>query len=122
MNSARKERNKFISFSLLFNFTRRTILFLFLFQIFAVLIFIIGNYQNFLDSTQNIIIVTAQCTSAALMFICFAGCVEAAILGIRHTEKLLSYVLTFILFLVIGFSSFFSQLIFASITVFSSGL
>ena len=65
MKSAIKEINKIISGALLFKFTRRTILFLFLFMLFLILMYIVGNYQLFVDSTQNLIIKTTEFVSIA---------------------------------------------------------
>lgn len=122
MKTAIKESNKIISGSLLFKFTRRTILFLFLFMIFLILMYIVGNYQLFLDSTQNLIIKTTEFISIALFVLCMAGCIEAAVMGVKNTKKLLYFIVQFLIIFAAGLSGFFTQLIFASITVFSSGL
>lgn len=122
MKSAIKEINKIISGSLLFKFTRRTILFLFLFMLFLILMYIVGNYQLFVDSTQNLIIKTTEFVSIALFVFCITGCIEAAVMGIKHTNKLFYFVIQFIIIFLTGLSGFFSQLIFTSITVFSSGM
>ena len=73
--------------TLLYQTTRRTVLFLTLFQFALLLFFIFGNYQKFLDSNQILIIrVSAFCATALITF-CVLGIIQSVLHLISSKSK-----------------------------------
>jgi uncharacterized membrane protein len=82
---------------LLYRILRRTVLFLTLFLTSLLLFYIIGNYQEFVDSNQNFILDAATVTAFLLVFFSAAGSAAAAVLFLRkHTVQHKRYVLSFV--------------------------
>lgn len=71
----------------LFVLTRRTVLFLFLYQTATVLFFLFGNFQRFLDENLLIILRTASATAVALTFLSIAGIIEGIIYYITRKNS-----------------------------------
>ena len=69
--------------TLLYRMTRRTTLFLTLFQIALLMFFTFGNYQKFLDSNQIIIIRISSFCATALITFCIAGIIESIVYLIK---------------------------------------
>ncbi len=122
MRTARQGKNKKKPKPLLFRLTRRTVLLLFLFDAAMVLYYTVGNYQNFLDSTQLILIRTAVVSSTALMFISLAGALEAFVLGILRKGVRLYYFVHFVVMALLSISALVVQIVFKSIDILSEGL
>lgn len=79
MRIARQKSEKKKSISLLFKLTRRTALFFFLFLCVLILFFVIGNYQQFLDSDLRLILKTAAASAYALACFSAAGLAEGIV-------------------------------------------
>ena len=70
---------------LLYHLTLRTVLFLVLFLSAVILIYGTGNYQQFLDTTQNFILSIAAAVSIVLVFFSTAGFILAVLMLFRKS-------------------------------------
>lgn len=122
MITARQEKNKNRTIPLLFRLIRRTVLLAFLFLCSLMLLYIVGNYQLFLDTSQKIIIKTATFASTALIFISLAGCIESLVLIIQKKHERLYYSIHFVVIFFLGNLGFFTMLFFKSIDLLSDGM
>ncbi|MBQ1629497.1 MAG: hypothetical protein II098_10155 [Treponema sp.] len=91
MRTARIDFNKNLSSSILFKLTRRTVLFLFLFTLSLILLYFIGNFQQFLDSTQTILIKTLTISAAALFVLSCAAFIESIVFIIIKKSRRIYY-------------------------------
>ena len=81
--------NKNLSVSILFKLTRRTVLFLLLFTVSLIFLYFIGNFQQFLDSTQIIVIKTMAISASALAVLSAAAIIESFIyIMIKKSRRL----------------------------------
>ncbi len=80
MRTASRKTRKTRILPLLFIVTRRTVLFLFLFLCAMILFYMAGNYQNFLDSDQRLILRAGAVSAILLTGFCAAGAAECAVL------------------------------------------
>lgn len=78
---------------LLFVLTRKTVLFLFLYQTATAVFFLIGNFQRFLDENLLIILRTASVTAVALTVLSVAGIIEGIIYYIVQKKSAGAYYL-----------------------------
>lgn len=108
-----KPQLKKINRSLLFKLMCRTSLFLFLMLTQSFILYITGNIQEFLDSTQTFILLVCSMLSVTIVLISIYGLVESVVLFFLH--KLKRYWIYFSLF-------FMSALISAFIFIFSRGV
>jgi hypothetical protein len=85
--------------TLLYQMTLRTVLFLFLFLSALILFYIIGNYQQFLDSNQKTILLLATITAILLVSFSSAGFLESLFYLIKrdYTGHCLSYIIRMVL-------------------------
>ena len=85
---------------LLYHLTLRTVLFLVLFLSSVILIYGIGNYQQFLDTTQNFILSIAAAVSIVLVFFSAAGFICAVLMLFRkNCTKRVRYITASVLML-----------------------
>jgi len=73
----------------LYKLTRRTVIFLTLLLCAQILIFLVGNYQNFLDSNQNLILLFVCCHSIGLSVFCLITIIQAVIIYFQTKNKLM---------------------------------
>ncbi|MCR5495451.1 MAG: hypothetical protein K6F15_07415, partial [Treponema sp.] len=99
MFTARKEKGKKISSSILYRLTLRAVLFLFLSVIVFCFFYLTGNYLNYLDSSLSLLISVIGITDTALIIFSLVGIIESIIYIILNKSKRLKY--TFFLFSVI---------------------
>ena len=83
---------------LLFRLTKRVTLFLFLLLTAILIVYITGNFQGFLDSTQKIILLYAVLSAIALIFFSIFSILETIIytIALRRIE-LIFYLVPFLL-------------------------
>jgi len=91
MRTARIDLNKNLSVSILFKLTRRTVLFLLLFTVSLIFLYFIGNFQQFLDSTQIIVIKTMAISASALAVLSAAAIIESFIYMMIKKSRWLYY-------------------------------
>ena len=91
MRTARIDLNKNLSVSILFKLTRRTVLFLFLFTVSLIFLYFIGNFQQFLDSTQIIVIKSMAISASALAVLSAAALIESVIYMLIKKSRWLYY-------------------------------
>lgn len=80
---------------LLYRIVRRTVLFLTLFLTSLLLFYVMGNYQEFVDENQNLILNAATVTSFLLVFFSACGLAGSVLLFFRQHERYL-YVFAFV--------------------------
>ncbi|MDY3885828.1 MAG: hypothetical protein SOZ24_01080, partial [Treponema sp.] len=68
MNTSRKNSQESSTLSSLFLIIFKTDIFLFLSQVFLIFLYVAGNFQNFLDSTQHMILFLSGIFSILLFF------------------------------------------------------
>lgn len=108
---------------LLFKLLRRTILFLFLFQTVTILIYAIGNSQNFLDENMNLIVKTINITALFLSFFSISGIITAVYLRIKkRTRNASNYIVQIILMTLCLIFAILALLFFSFIDILSAGL
>lgn len=122
MRTAIQKKNEKISLSLLFRLTRRSVLFLFLFLTDLLLLYIIGNYQLFLDSNQKLILNIASLVAAGLLFISTAGIIEGILCIIKKRRRRFYYIFHLILMIISAIYSLLFMIIFSATLILSSGL
>jgi hypothetical protein len=82
---------------LLYRILGRTVLFLTFFLTSLLLLYVMGNYQNFIDENQNLILSAATITAFLLVFFSASGLFVSTIFFIRkHTVCYRRYVIVFI--------------------------
>lgn len=80
-------------FPILFRLTRRCVLFFLLMKIAAVLFYISGNYQHFLDSSQKEILFVSTVISLCLAFFSISLLVESFFYLIFRKEHKILYII-----------------------------
>ncbi|HAH61751.1 MAG TPA: hypothetical protein DCL73_06610 [Treponema sp.] len=80
---------------LLYRIVRRTVLFLTLFLTSLLLFYVIGNYQEFVDENQNLILDAVTVTSFLLVFFSACGLAGSVLLFFRQHERY-RYVFAFV--------------------------
>lgn len=86
----------------LFRLTFRAYLFLLLMLIVLTLFYVMGNFQQFLDSTQHFNLLLSSVVSIALIFFSFIGLVESIVYSITTKQKkFIFYAALFLLTLII---------------------
>ncbi|HAO30960.1 MAG TPA: hypothetical protein DCQ43_06385 [Treponema sp.] len=73
--------------SLLFTLTQRFSLFLAGALIMSMLLYVTGNFQQFLDGTQEIILIIASISSLGLIIFSAAGIIQSIVFGIVYKHK-----------------------------------
>lgn len=107
---------------LLFKLSRRTVLFFFLIQIVLLILYAIGNYQNFLDENMNLVMESVLFSSFLLNFFTLFTLVQGIILLIRKkTRKASNYVLQIVLLSLLLIYSLLIMLSFCFIEIISVG-
>ena len=107
---------------LLFKLSRRTVLFLFLCQIVLLVLYAIGNYQNFLDEKMKIVIETVLMTSFLLGFFSLLTIIQGIVLiAGKRTRKASNYILQIILLGIVFIFSLVTLLSFSFIDIISQG-
>ncbi len=107
---------------LLFKLSRRTVLFLFLCQIVLLVLYAIGNYQNFLDENMKIVIETVLMTSFLLGFFSLLTIIQGIVLiAGKRTRKASNYILQIILLGIVFIFSLVTLLSFSFIDIISQG-
>lgn len=71
----------------LFNLTHRFSLFLTGALIMCILLYTAGNFQQFLDGTQEIILILASISSLVLIIFSAAGIIQCIVFGILYKQK-----------------------------------
>lgn|SRR5574344_311140 len=104
----------------LFWLTFRAFLFLSLMLVVLTLFYVMGNFQQFLDSTQHFILLLSSIVSIALLFFSFAGLIESIFYLITLKQK--KYIFFIILFIVTLIAVSLLLLLLRTITFISSGL
>ncbi len=122
MITARQKNAEKISLSLLFNLTKRSVLFLFLLLTVLASFYIIGNYQFFLDTNLKIILDAAAVTATALLILSITGITTAIFCIIRKKGKRLFFALNLVLIVLSAFYAVFFLFVFRSIVILSSGI
>lgn len=89
---------------LLFKLIRRTIIFLGLLVFTQMLIFLMGNYQGFLDRNQNMILSLSCICSLALSFFCLLAVILTAVIFFKQRKKTI-FIQTFIYALIMILAS-----------------
>lgn len=88
---------------LLFRLTKRVTLFLFLLLIALIIVYITGNFQKFLDSTQKLILTYAMLVSIALILFSILSIVESLIFMIAQRRlEMFFYLVPFALCIVVS--------------------
>ena len=106
--------------SLLFSITGRSALFLVL-ELFAlVLLYVSGNFQFFLDSTQKFILLVCALCSMLLVLLSTAGIIESVVLFIISKQK--KYWIFFALYILCFIVTAVILVLFRVLTFISSGL
>ena len=106
------------STSIVFRITCRFVLYLFLQSGAFFMLYVSGNFQGFMDRTQNFLLILCFFNLAALFLFSAAGCIECIVL--RILNNLRRYWLYFILFLFIAVLSM-GLIVFISALSFISG-
>ena len=107
---------------LLFKLSRITVLFLFLCQIVLLVLYAIGNYQNFLDENMKIVIETVLMTSFLLGFFSLLTIIQGIVLiAGKRTRKASNYILQIILLGIVFIFSLVTLLSFSFIDIISQG-
>jgi|GEM_PF-870825 len=106
------------STSLLFRITCRFVLYLFLQAGAFFMLYVSGNFQGFMDRTQNFLLLLCFFNLAVLFLFSAAGCIECVALRVLNNQR--RYWLYFILFLLIALLSM-GLVIFISALSFISG-
>lgn len=121
MFTARKEKGKKISSSILYRLTLRAVLFLFLSVIVFCFFYLTGNYLNYLDSSLSLLISVIGITDTALIIFSLVGIIESIIYIILNKSKRLKY--TFFLFsvIIILILAIITLVFFSSLTILSQG-
>ena len=122
MRKTRQNKSEKISLSLLFRQTRRTVLFLFLFLSVLILLYVIGNYQLFLDSTQRLILNTASVTATLLTLLGTSGFIESIFCIIQKKQKRLYYILHSILNGLAAVFALLCLVVFRTTVILSTGI
>ena len=105
MKDPKKKQKNRIESIFLFKLTRRFSLFLALQQIVLLTLYVSGNVQNFLDSTQLIILALCAVVSVALIVFSLAGIIQSVGFFIASFKK--RYIMTFFVYiLTLAFSIF----------------
>lgn len=108
---------------LLFKLSRRTVLFLFLFVSVLLILYAIGNYQNFLDENMRIVIEAALASSFLLFFFTLVTIGEAVFLLVRKKSRKSShYILQIVLLFILMIFSVMILVSFSFINVLSVGV
>jgi len=90
----------------LFRVTNRLVYFLFSFSVVIYIFYIAGNYQQFLDNTQKLILTVLAYTSIILIFFCICALVEAFVYSFKLKT---TYFIRFIfMYVLIGIISLFN--------------
>lgn len=106
--------------SFLFRLTKRFTLFLLLQAIVLIILYVTGNYQNFLDSTLRFIMLVASLNFAMLSFFSLAGLIESfCLIFITKKKKYIAYLFAYIILIFFACISF---IILRGISFVSSGL
>lgn len=117
MNKSKNMKNRKISFLFVLKLTKTIILSMVVFCALLICLYIVGNYQNFQDKSQQIILNTLSYSSIGTLFLTIPVIVES-IIRLFTVSKKKDAVITLILMLVslilmigaIGFSSFIGYL------------
>lgn len=72
---------------ILFTLVMRTVLFFVLFLSALLVFYTIGNYQEFLDENQHIILAAATVTAIPLLFFSAAGIAVSIVLAVKNHER-----------------------------------
>lgn len=108
---------------LLFVLTRKTVLFLFLYQTATVFFFLIGNFQRFLDANLLIILRTASVAAAALTVLSVAGIIEGITCYILQKKTAGAYYLLHSVFMTLTAAAGITNLLaWRAIDVLSQGI
>jgi len=84
--------------TLLYRILDRTVLFLTLFLSSLIFFYILGNYQDFIDKNQNLILYIATITAILLIFFSADGLIISVLLFFRkNTARYRQHVFTFVL-------------------------
>ncbi len=88
---------------LLFRLTKRVTLFLFLLLLALIVVYVTGNFQKFLDSTQKLILFYAILVSIALVLFSVLSIIESLIfmIALRRIELFL-YIVPFALCIIVS--------------------
>ena len=108
---------------LLFRLTNRMTLFLTLLLSSLILFYITGNYQQFLDADQHLILLLCTYTAAALALFSFFSFIEAVVflIVLKNNARLIFILHAVVLFFLFAAAVFFA-FVTRSITFFAAGL
>ncbi|MCR5218858.1 hypothetical protein [Treponema sp.] len=111
---------KNIHSSILFRITCRFVLYLFLQAGVFFMLYVSGNFQGFMDRTQNFLLVLCFFTLAALFLFSASGCIQCIVLRILHKRR--KYWFYFILFLLLALISIGLIFFISALSFISGGL
>ncbi len=106
--------------SSLFSLTQRSVIFLALMLFALVLLYVSGNFQQFLDTTQKFILILCAITAILQVLISIAGTIESFILFFISKQK--RYWIYFALYLLCAVIASLCLIIFRVLTYLSDGL
>lgn len=124
MNTSRKNKSKSKSLPLISVIFFRTILFVFLSQIVLVVFYFVGNFQNFLDSTQRLILNLCSIFSIFQIFFSISGIIYNVVMMIfeKGHGHLVSFIVTVIVYFFFILISILLLLISGTIDIISLGI
>jgi hypothetical protein len=93
----------------LFRVTNRLIYFLFSFSLVIYIFYIAGNYQQFLDKTQKLILTVLSYTSIILIWFCICAIAEVFVYSFKlKTTYFMRFIIIYVLIAIISFINAFA--------------
>ena len=120
MNTSRINKSKMFA-PFLFNATKRTTCFLFIFYIVLFLVFVVGNYQQFLDSNLIYLIRISGFAAILCLVFSFLGMILSLMNAVICDRKK-KYVLFSLIYFVVMATRVFFLVLLAFFDVLSSGV
>lgn len=122
MRNTRQEHSEKLTLPLLFMLTRRMILFLFLLMTGLICFYLIGNYQQFLDSSQKIILNACAITAVGEILFSLMGTVESILCLVLRKDARLYHSIHLVLIVISGLYGTAFLILFRVISIISTGL